>query len=146
MLADDHFVVRQGLRSMIEGESDLCVVGETGGGLEAIQLVETLRPDILVVDLQMGDMNGIEVARRIAKTSSKTRVVILSMHSDESYVLEALRARVSGYVLKDSTGSQLLHAIREAVAGHRFLSPPLSEKAIEVYARNAEATALQPHE
>ncbi len=131
---------------MIEGEGDLSVVGEAGGGLEAIQLVETLHPDILVVDLKMGDMNGIEVARRIGKTSPKTQVVILSMHSDESYVLEALQARVSGYVLKDSTGSQLLHAIREAAAGHRYLSPPLSEKAIEVYARNAEATTLQPHE
>lgn len=131
---------------MLEGESDLSVVGEAAGGLEAIALVESLRPDILVVDLKMSDMNGIEVARRISRSSPKTQVVILSMHSDESYVLEALQAHVAGYVLKDSTGSQLLHAIREAAAGHRYLSPPLSEKAIEVYARNAEATTLQPHE
>ncbi len=131
---------------MLEGEGDLRVVGEASGGLEAIALVESLQPDILVVDLKMGDMNGIEVARRIARSSPKTQVVILSMHSDESYVLEALQAHVSGYVLKDSTGNQLLHAIREAAAGHRYLSPPLSEKALEVYARNAEATTLQPHE
>lgn len=146
VLADDHYIVRQGLRSLLEGEKDLSVIGEAGGGLEAIKLVESLQPDILVVDLKMADMNGIEVARRIAKSSPRTQVVILSMHADESYVLEALQAQVRAYVLKDSTGSQLLHAIREAAAGHRYLSPPLSEKAIEVYARNAEATALQPHE
>ncbi len=146
VLADDHYVVRQGLRSLLESEKDLCVVGEAGDGLATIQLVERLRPNILVVDLKMADMNGIEVARRVAKSSPKTQVVILSMYSDEGYVLEALQAQVRAYVLKDSTGNQILHAIREAAAGHRYLSPPLSEKAIEAYARNAEATTLQPHE
>jgi two-component system response regulator NreC len=145
-LADDHHVVRQGLRALLEAQPDLRVIGEAGDGLEAAQLVERLQPNILVVDVMMGGMNGIEVTREVRKLSPKTRVVVLSMYADEGYVLEALRAGAKAYVLKDSIADDLLRAIREAVIGRRYLSPPLSEQAIEGYLQKSEATALKPHE
>jgi len=146
VLADDHHVVRQGLRSLLEAEPGLSVVGETGDGLEAAQLVERLQPDVLVLDLMMPGLNGLEVTRQVSQRSPRTHVVILSMHPNEAYVLEALRAGAAAYVLKESTSAELVHAIREAVAGRRYLSPPLSERAIEVYMQKAESAALDPYE
>ena len=96
-------------------------------GRSATQIVERLQPDVLVVDMMMGGMNGIEVTRDVGKLSPKTCVVVLSMHADEGYVLEALRAGAKAYVLKDSIADDLLHAMREAVLGRRYLSHPLSE-------------------
>lgn len=109
-------------------------------------MVELLRPDVLVVDMMMGGMNGIEVTRYVRKASPKTCVVVLSMHADEGYVLESLRAGAMAYVLKDSIADELLHAMREAVLGRRYLSHPLSEQAIEGYLQKEEGTALKPHE
>ena len=146
VLADDHHVVRQGIRSLLEGEPDLQVIGETADGLEVIQLVETLHPDILVLDLMMRDINGIDVTREVSKRSPSTSVVILSMYGNEAYVLEALRAGAKAYVLKESSADELVRAIHEAVVGHRYLSSPLSERAIEEYIRKTEDTALDPYE
>jgi DNA-binding NarL/FixJ family response regulator len=146
VLADDHHVVRQGLRSLLEAESDFSVVGEAGDGLEATQLVERLQPDVLVLDLMMPSLNGLEVTRQVSQRSPQTHVVILSMHPNEAYVLEALRAGAAAYVLKESTSAELVRAVREAVAGGRYLSPPLSERAIEVYMQKAESAALDPYE
>jgi two-component system response regulator NreC len=146
LLADDHHVVRQGLRSLLEAEPDFSVVGETGDGLEAAQLVERLRPHVLVLDLMMPGLNGLEVTRRVSQRSPQTRIVILSMHANEAHVLEALRAGASAYVLKESTAAELVRAVREAVAGRRYLSPPLSERAIETYVQKAESAALDSYE
>jgi len=146
VLADDHHIVRQGLRSLLEAEADLSVVGETGDGLEAAQLVERLRPDVLVLDLMMPGLNGLEVTRRVSQRSPQTRIVILSMHANEAHVLEALRVGAAGYVLKESTAAELVRAVREAAAGRRYLSPPLSERAIEAYMQKAESAALDSYE
>jgi len=145
-LADDHQVVRNGLRVLLEAEPDFSVVGEAGDGLEAVRLVERLQPDALVLDLMMPGLNGLEVARQVSQRSPQTRVVILSMYDNEAYVLEALRAGAAAYVPKESTSAELVRAIREAVAGRRYLSPPLSERAIEIYIQRAESAALDPYE
>jgi two-component system response regulator NreC len=146
VLADDHRVVRQGLRALLEAEADFRLVGETGDGLETVQLVERLKPDVLIVDLMMPSMNGLEVARQVGQRSSQTRVVILSMHANEGYVLEALRNGAAAYVLKDSSAADLVRAVHEVVAGRRYLSPPLSERAVEAYLRKAEPATLDPYE
>jgi two-component system response regulator NreC len=146
LLADDHRIVRQGLRALLEAEPDFSLVGETGDGLEAIQLAERLQPDVIVLDLMMPGINGLEATRQISDNCPQTRVVILSMHADEAYVLEALRNGASGYVLKDSSADDLVRAVREVEAGRRYLSPPLSERAIEAYTRKAQETSLDPYE
>jgi two-component system response regulator NreC len=146
VLADDHHVVRHGLRSLLEAEPDFSVVGETGDGLEAVQLVERLQPDVLVLDMMMPSLNGLEVTRQVGQRSPRTHVVILSMYASEGHVLEALRAGAMAYVLKESTYAELVRAVREAVAGRRYLSPPLSERAIEAYMEKAESAALDPYE
>lgn len=145
ILADDHNIVRQGLRALLEEQDDVRVVGEAADGPEAIELVESLRPNVLIVDIMMGGVNGIEVSRYVARLSPKTAVVVLSMHADEGYVMEALRAGARAYVLKDSIAGDLLHAIREAVLGRRYLSPPVSEYVIGGYLQKNEQ-ALKPHE
>jgi len=138
VLADDHQVVRQGVRSLLESERGFNVVGDAGDGLTAISLVERLKPDVLVVDLMMPGLNGQEVTRRVSKLSPKTRIVVLSMHSSEPYVMEALRNGAAGYVLKDASCADLIYAVREVMAGRRYLSPPLSERAIDAYQEKAK--------
>lgn len=142
VLADDHPVVRQGLRALLEAETDFRLIGEAGDGLEAVQLAERLCPNVLVLDLMMPGLNGLEVARRVSQRTPQTRIVILSMYASEAYVLEAMKNGAAGYVLKDSTAADLVKAIREVAAGRRYLSSPLSERAIEVYIESAKATTL----
>jgi two-component system, NarL family, response regulator NreC len=133
VLADDHPIVRQGISGLLESEPGFVVVGEAGDGREAVELVERLQPDIAILDLMMPELNGMEVARRALRLSPRTRVVILSMYSDEPHVLEALRAGAMAYVLKGTSTETLIFALREAMAGRRYLSPPLSDRAVEVY-------------
>jgi DNA-binding NarL/FixJ family response regulator len=144
VLADDHNIFRQALKRLLQDEPDFRVVGEAADGATAAHLAETLKPDVLVIDVIMGDMNGIDVVRQITKVCPNTRAVVLSMHQDESYVLKALRAGAKAYVLKDCVDSELTSAIRQAAAGRRYLSPPLSELALEGYIRHGEATSLDP--
>jgi len=146
VLADDHHVVRQGLRALLETESDFKVIGEAGNGLEALQLARELKPNVLVLDLMMPILNGLEVTRQVCKSSTNTRVVILSMYANEAYVLEALGNGASAYVMKDSSSADLLLAVREVAAGRRYLSPPLSDRAIEVYQEKAKAATLDKYE
>jgi two-component system, NarL family, response regulator NreC len=147
VLADDHQVVRLGMRTLLEAEEDFSVIGEAAGGLEADRLVEQLKPDILIVDLMMPGINGLEVTRHVAQRVPGTRIIMLSMHANESYVLEALRHGASAYVLKESSANDIVHAVREVLDGRRYLSPPLSERAIEIYVQQArEETALDPYE
>jgi two-component system, NarL family, response regulator NreC len=146
VLADDHHIVRQGLRALLEAEPGFRVVGEAGDGLQALQLVEQLAPNVLVLDLMMPNLNGLEVTRQLSKHSPKTRIVVLSMYANEAYVLEALGNGASAYVLKDSHSGDLVHAVREVAAGRRYLSPPLSDRAIEAYQAKAKAATLDRYE
>ena len=143
VLADDHNVVRHGLRLTLQ-ELGFEVIGEASDGLEAIQLVEELKPDILLCDLMMGSMNGLEVARRVSNRHPKVGIVILSMYSDESYVVESLRAGAKGYVLKDCSGEELQQAITQVSKGKHYLGSYLSERAIEAYVRKANSGIQDP--
>lgn len=146
LLADDHPVVRHGLRALLEAERDFRIVGEADDGLETVRMVESLQPDVLVLDLMMPSLNGLEVTRQVCQRVPQTQVIILSMHADEAYVLEALRNGAVGYVLKDASAGELVRAVREVIAGRRYLSPPLSERAIEAYVQKASEGALDPYE
>ncbi len=145
-LADDHQVVRQGLRVLLEAEPDFSVVGEAGDGLAAIRLVESLNPNILLLDLMMPGLNGQEVIGTVRKRQPRTRTIVLSMHSSEPYVLEALKNGAAGYVLKDASCADLIRAVREVTAGRRFLSPPLSERAIDAYQEKARASVADAYD
>jgi two-component system, NarL family, response regulator NreC len=146
VLADDHHVMRQGLRMLLEAQEDFCVVAEAGDGLEAVKLVEHLKPCVLIVDLMMPGINGLEVARQVSHHSPQTHIIVLSMYGNEPYVLEALRNGAAGYVLKDANAAELLRAVHEVVVGRRYLSPPLSEHAIEAYLQKAEGAVLDLYE
>jgi two-component system, NarL family, response regulator NreC len=146
VLADDHHVMRQGLRLVLEAQEHFHVVAEAGNGLDTITLVERFNPCVLIVDVMMPGLNGLEVTRQVRQRASRTRVIVLSMYSNEAYVLEALRHGASGYVLKDAPADDLVHAVYEVVAGRRYLSPPLSERAIEAYLHKAQDTVLNPYE
>jgi DNA-binding NarL/FixJ family response regulator len=146
VLADDHHVMRQGLRLVLEAQEDFQVVAEAGNGLDTLTLVERHTPCVLIVDVMMPGLNGLEVTRQVRQRASRTRVIVLSMYSNEAYVLEALRHGAAGYVLKEAHADDLVHAVREVVAGRRYLSPPLSERAIEAYLQKARDTGLDPYE
>jgi len=146
VLADDHHVVRQGLRALLEAEPHFFVKGEAGDGLTALQMVENLRPDVLVLDLMMSGLNGLEVTRQSTKLCPTTRIIILSMHAGEAYVLEALRNGAYGYVLKDSGADELVEAINTVMSGRRFLSSPLSERAIDLYITKSQDLPADPYD
>jgi two-component system response regulator NreC len=138
VLADDHPIVRHGLRALLEAEPDFRIVDEVDDGLDAVERVERLRPEVLVLDLMMPGLNGLEVTRQIGLRSPGTRVVVLSMYANEAYVLEALRNGATGYVLKRSSPDELVQAVREVAAGRSFLSRSLSQRAIEAYRQKAQ--------
>ena len=135
VLADDHQLVRQGLRALLQTDASLKLLGDTGDGLEAVRLVDRLQPNVLVLDLMVPGLHGLEVARQIRQQTPHTQVVILSMHADEAYVQEALKNGAAGYVLKEATAADLLQAVHEARAGRRYLSPSLAERAIDAFVR-----------
>lgn len=126
-LAEDHRIVREGISALLARQDDFDVVGETGDGLRVAGLVERTRPDVLVADLMLPGLGGLEITRRLRSQAPRTRVVVLSMHSSAALVVQALRAGASAYVLKEASAAELLRAIREAVAGRRFLSASLSQ-------------------
>jgi two-component system response regulator NreC len=146
VLADDHHVVRHGLRTLLEAAGDFAIVGEAADGLEVMPLVERLAPQVLILDLMMPGLNGLEVARQVHRQSPQVKILILSMHTSEPHVLEALRNGAAGYALKDATPDELLRAVREVAAGRRYLSGPLSERAIAAYAERAQVSALDPYD
>ena len=141
VLADDHEMFRQGVRALLVAETDFQVVGEAGDGLTALDLVERLSPDVLVADLAMPGLGGLELTHQAVRRSSRTRVVILTMHSAEPFVLGALEQGASAYVLKDAGVAELVRAIRETASGRRYLSPPLSDRAVAAYTPTAVAKA-----
>src|SRR5262249_28619867 len=135
LLADDHALMRRGIRALLERQGDLEVVAEAGDGREAVQLAETHDPDVVVADIAMPGLNGIEAARQIAQRSPRTAIIILSMHSDESYLLRALKAGARGYLLKDCPESDLINAILAVHSGKAFFSPAVSKIMVEDYMR-----------
>jgi DNA-binding NarL/FixJ family response regulator len=143
LLADDHPIVRQGLRSLLEAEPGWTIVAEATDGLSAVDLIEQFRPHVAIVDVMLPDLNGLEVVRRAMRHAPETRVIVLSMHADEPYVLEALRGGAMAYVLKATSTTSLIEAIREVMTGRRYLSPPLTQHAIDAYLERANA-ANQP--
>ena len=146
VLAEDHHIVRQGLKALLGGEKDFKLLGEAADGLKAVALVESCKPDVLVLDLMIPRLHGLEVIRRIRSEHAATRVIVLSMHSDEPYVVEALRGGALGYVLKDCTASNLAEAIRSVAAGKRYLSPVLADRAMEAIFQNPGQPGLDPYE
>ncbi len=130
ILADDHEVVRRGVRSILEADGGFKVLAEVADGLSAVQAVEKHRPTLLFLDLSMPRLHGLEALRQVRTASPATKVLVLSMHHDEPYVIEALRAGAAAYILKGSESTEIARAVAEVVAGRRYLSAPLSERAI----------------
>lgn len=130
VIADDHEIVRRGLRSLLEAEGTCRVVADVADGMAATQAVDKLKPALLILDLNMPRLHGLEVLKHIRASSPHTRVIVLSMHNDEPYVIEALRAGASAYLLKGSESQEIARALKEVMAGRRYLSAPLSEWAI----------------
>jgi DNA-binding NarL/FixJ family response regulator len=138
LLADDHTVMRTGLKLLLERQPDFEVVGEACDGRETMALAAKLKPDIVILDIAMPQLSGLEAARQINVHSPRTGIVILSMHSDETYVTRALKAGARGYLLKDSAESDLISAIRAVVAGKAFFSPAISKMLVEDYVREMQ--------
>ena len=141
LLADDHGIVRRGLRSLLE-EAGLSVVAEAADGLEAIRLCEEQRPDLLIVDIGMPKLSGIEVATRAQKLDRPPGVIVLSMHADESYIIRALAAGARAYLLKDATDEDLLPAVRAVASGRPFFSPAVTSLLVEDYVRTLQQRGL----
>jgi DNA-binding NarL/FixJ family response regulator len=136
LLADDHAVVRQGFRMILDAQVDMEIVGEAGNGREAIAMSEKLKPDVVVMDVAMPELNGIEATRRMAELAPQSRVLALSMHKDSVYVREILRAGARGYLLKDSIDVDLLAAVRAVAKGEGYLSPAVSEAVLSDYRKH----------
>jgi DNA-binding NarL/FixJ family response regulator len=146
VLADDHALVRQGFRRILEDEPDLSVIGEAGSGLEAIEQVKSLQPDVVVMDMAMPEMNGLHAAREILKQRPATRILVLSMYSDEQYVRNALDAGVHGYILKGALETDMIRAVRAVAAGQQYLSPELASILIRALQSKSGATEDDPYE
>lgn len=135
LLADDHTLVRAGIRSLLKGLENVEVVGEAGDGQEAVRLAESLRPDVVLLDVGMPGLNGLDVAARLVTHDASIRVLILSMHTSEEYVLRALRAGCAGYLLKGSAVAELEIAVRAVARGETYLSPAVSKHVMDDYVR-----------
>jgi DNA-binding NarL/FixJ family response regulator len=136
LLADDHTMVRQGFRMILSAQPDMEIIGEAGNGREAVELAEQLHPDVVVMDVAMPELNGIEATRRISAGESRIRVLALSMYKDSVYVREILRAGARGFLLKDAIDRDLLAAVRAVAAGEGYLSPAVSEAVLSDYRRH----------
>lgn len=135
ILIDDHAVVRQGLRLLLEEQGEFEVIGEAGNGLDAVRVVSQLMPDVVVMDVSLPGVGGLDVLSELRKVAPSSRVLMLSMHADERHVLDALRRGATGYVVKNTGADELVQAIREVAAGRRYVAPPLPD---EVLARGLE--------
>lgn len=133
ILADDHKIMREGLRALLEKQTDFEVIDEAENGLDAVQLTKRLRPNIVIMDIGMPGLNGIEATRRIAADVPSTKVIALSMHSDKRFVIEMLKAGVSAYLLKDSASEELTSAIRTVLSGKPYLSPRITDVVLKDY-------------
>jgi DNA-binding NarL/FixJ family response regulator len=139
LLADDHKILRQGLRTLLEQEKDIQVVGEADNGRSSVKLTGELAPDIVIMDVAMSDLNGIDATRHITEADPRTRVLALSMHSDGRYVKGMLQAGARGYILKDCAAEELTHAIRTVMAGQVYVSPGVTGTIVNAYVRQLTA-------
>jgi two-component system, NarL family, response regulator NreC len=146
LLADDHHAVRAGLRLLLETQADFRVTGEAANGIETVRVAEVVRPTVIITDLMMPGIDGVEVTRQVRRRAPQCRILILSAYAQEAYVLAALRQGAAGYVLKGASVDELVYAIREVAAGRHYLSPPLSEYAIDAFLRQAHTAAFDPYE
>ena len=140
VLADDHTILREGLRALLTADSNFEIVGEACDGREAVRFVEKLGPDLLLMDLSMPRMSGMDAIREIKKRHPETKIIALTVHKTEEYLLTTLRAGADGYVLKDATHDELIMAIKNVMGGKSYLSPGVSEKIIEGYLEGKEST------
>ena len=143
LLADDHTVMRNGLRLLLERQPHLQVVGEAADGRQAVAISESANPDVVIMDIGMPNLNGIEATRQIVNRNPRTAIAILSMHSDESYVIRALKAGARAYLLKDSAEADLLAAVRALTEGKSFFSPAISKILVEDYMRQLESRGAE---
>jgi DNA-binding NarL/FixJ family response regulator len=143
LLADDHKILRQGLRTLLEREKDIQIVGEADNGRSSVKLTGELAPDVVIMDVAMPDLNGIDATRHITQADPRTRVLALSMHSDGRYVRGMLQAGARGYILKDCAAEELTHAIRTVMAGQVYVSPGVTGTIVNDYVRQLTA-ADQP--
>jgi DNA-binding NarL/FixJ family response regulator len=146
VLADDHPIVRQGLRTLLEAERDFSVIGEAADGHEAVALAIRLRPVLVIADLKMPKLDGLEVCRRIRDGLPHTRVLILSMYANAAYVTEAFQRGATGYVLKETDTSNLVEAVREVQAGGRYVSPPISDLVLAAYLEKTRGGSVDPYD
>jgi two-component system, NarL family, response regulator NreC len=145
-LADDHHIVRQGLRLVLERAQEFELAGEAGDGLEAVKLVEEKRPDVLVIDLMLPRLHGLEVVKQVRKNFPETQALVLSMYSDEPFVMEAMRNGAAGYLLKDCDGDEFLKAIRTVASGKRYLTEVLAERALSGYLEHPGKSSLDVYD
>lgn len=143
LIADDHGIVRKGLRLQLEQNTNFQVIGEATDGREAVRLTEELKPDVVIMDIAMPNLNGIQATTQIVKRNSQTGVIILSMHSDESYLIRALTAGAKGYLLKDNADVDLYRAVQVVAQGKPFFSPAISNTLLEDYMRQLQQRGLQ---
>lgn len=143
LLADDHSVIRAGIKMLLERQPGWCVVGEASDGRQALKAVEETDPDLIVMDLAMPNLNGMEATRQVIAAHPKISVVVLSMHADEGYVLRALKSGARAYVLKDSTETDLIDAVKAVLAGKSYFSPAVSRLLVEDYTRQLRDRNLE---
>ena len=143
LVADDHAIIRKGFRYVIQQQQDMDVIGEAADGREAVRLAGELEPDVVVIDIGMPQLNGIEAAEQITSHNSKARVIILSVHSDETYIVRALNAGVKGYLLKESADLDLVRAVRSVAQGRSFFSPRVAQTLAEDYVRLIQQRGVQ---
>ncbi len=136
LLADDHTIVRQGLKLILSSQSDLQVIGEAANGREVVELAEKLRPDLVLLDVAMPEINGIEATRRMMEANPRLRILVLSMHKEAVYVREILKAGARGYLLKDVIDTELLNAVRSVARGDGYISPAVSGALLSDYRQN----------
>jgi len=146
LLADDHAVVRQGLKALLEDEPNFSVVGEADSGLDAIRMCNELKPEVLVLDIMMDDISGIEVAHQVRENCPRTAIVVLSMYGDKKHVLEALQAGAKAYVVKKSVSSELVQAVQEVIVGRRYLGSSLTDVVVDAYLEKAESGQTDPYD
>ncbi len=146
VVADDHPIVRHGLRMVLEAEADFQIIGEVEDGLKVVETVEQLRPDVLILDEVLPGSSGLKLLRQIHDVAPRTRTIMLSMHSSEPYIVEAIRNGAMGYVLKSAGANLLVEAVRSVMNGRRYLSAPFSERAIELYGQRVDSQTLDVYD
>jgi DNA-binding NarL/FixJ family response regulator len=145
LLVDDHPVVREGLRGMIDAEHDLTVVGEAGSGAEAIAMAESLRPDVILMDLRMPDVDGVTATERIVAALPRTRIVVVTTYESDTDILRAVEAGAAGYLLKDATRAELANAVRDAARGKTVLAPTVADRLVR-FVRQPTSVTLSARE